>query len=102
MAMTPVDVQRFGSLSVVAVMPDERDGQQKTDKRSGLPRWRVQALRQPVDGARAQLIYISVPSATPPSFPPMTLIDPVGLVAIDWAMNGSHGLSYMADAVREA
>ena len=97
MAVTPVDAARFGSLTVVSVGPDARDGVQRRT-REGVPRWRVQCLRS-VEGRDASLVAVVVASPSAPVLVPMSVVEAEGLVAVDWMMDGRHGLSYRADAL---
>jgi hypothetical protein len=103
MAFTPVDITRFGVLSAISVAAStDQTGVQKTDKASGLPLWKIQCLRAPVDGGRASLITIAVPSRMEPEIVPMAHVTPVDLVAIDWSMDGRSGLSFRAAGLEEA
>lgn len=102
MAFTPVDVARFGALAAIAVNADmDNTGRQKTDRRTQLPRWKVQCLLKRHEEGRAQLINITIPSQTEPDFVPMTQVVPTNLVAMDWATDNGHGLAYFADGLEE-
>lgn len=103
MAFTPVDVSRFGTLAVISVNADtDNTGRQKTDRQTQLPRWKVQCLLTRREGARAQLINVTIPAQAEPSFVTMTQVVPTNLMAMDWATENGHGLAYFADDLEDA
>lgn len=103
MAFTPVDVARFGTLAVIAVRADmDNTGRQKADRRTQLPRWKVQCLLTHAEGGRAQLINVTIPAVSEPAFTPMMQVVPTNLVAMDWATEHGHGLAYFADGFEES
>lgn len=96
----PVD-QTTLRLQAVQASPKLRDGTQAVDA-LGIPLWTVQVLVTTADEVKAQLIEVSIPSATMPSITPLAYIRFDALVARLWQMNGRSGVALSASRLHVA